>query len=47
MEPLTLTSHYSRLPAMYALEMPLGWFERNNVREGDTIGIPESVKATD
>jgi len=47
MEPLTLTTHSSRLPAMYALEMPLGWFDRNNVREGDTVGIPESVKASD
>ncbi len=47
MEPLTLTTHSSRLPAMYALEMPLGWFDKNKVNEGDTIGIPESVKALD
>jgi len=47
MEPLTLKIHSSRLPAMYALEMPLGWFDRNNVREGDRVGIPETLKAAD
>lgn len=45
MEPLTKKDHPSRLPVKYALEMPLGWFEKNKVRDGDTVGIPETVQA--
>lgn len=37
MEPHTEQLHESRRPAMYALEMNLGWFEANGVEEGDRI----------
>lgn len=37
MEPHTEELHESRRPAMYALEMNLGWFEANGVEEGDRI----------
>ena len=40
MEPLTTDTHWSRLASQYALEMPAGWFERNNVREGVRVKIP-------
>jgi hypothetical protein len=40
MAPLTLTTHDSRLPCRYALEMPQGWFERHGVKEGDRITLP-------
>lgn len=47
MEPLSLTTHPSRLPAMYALEMPYGWFANNGVKEGDKVEIPPSVTAAE
>lgn len=43
MEPLDLTKHRSRMPVKYGLEMPKGWFARNNVKEGDMVKIPEAV----
>ena len=43
MKPLTLTSHRSRVPCLYALEMSEGWFARNSVEAGDTIVIPQGL----
>jgi len=40
MEPMTTDSHTSRAPAMYALEVNVGWFEAHGVVVGDT---PEVV----
>jgi uncharacterized membrane protein (UPF0127 family) len=37
MEPQTTETHPSSAPAQYALEMNLGWFERNGVTVGDRI----------
>ncbi len=37
MEPLDETTRYSVAPAMYALEMNAGWFEKHGVRVGDRI----------
>jgi uncharacterized membrane protein (UPF0127 family) len=43
MPPLTLRTFPSIEPAMFALEVKAGTFERLNIREGDRIEIPESV----
>jgi len=41
MSPLSLDSVQSSAPAMYALEMNEGWFEKNGIDVGDVIvGIP-------
>ena len=45
MEPLTLTTHSSRYPCLYALEMAQGWFANNGVSEGDRVQIPADVTA--
>jgi uncharacterized protein len=37
MEPLTLESHESAGPAVYALEMNRGWFARNGIKPGDRV----------
>ncbi len=37
MKPLTLDSHESPEPILYALEMRKGWFSANGVRVGDVI----------
>ncbi len=34
MEPLTTNSHTSRFPAMFALEVPQGWFEEHGIGVG-------------
>ncbi|MCK5650808.1 MAG: DUF192 domain-containing protein [Gemmatimonadetes bacterium] len=39
MEPLTTNSHTSRFPAMFALEVPQGWFEENGVGVGSEAKI--------
>ena len=46
MEPLDLVTHRSRMKAKYALEMPKGWFSRNNVKVGDTVKIPKEIGET-
>ena len=40
MEPFSLASHTSRLPAKFALEMNRGWFQRNGIRMGNVVKIP-------
>jgi uncharacterized membrane protein (UPF0127 family) len=41
MVPQTETSHWSRGPALYALEMRKGWFAERGIREGDAVeGLP-------
>jgi uncharacterized membrane protein (UPF0127 family) len=37
MEPLDEAVHMSRIPAMYALEMNAGWFQKNGVKVGDVV----------
>ncbi len=39
MEPETTTLHPSAAPAMFALEVPLGWFESRGVEVGDQAVI--------
>ena len=38
MAPLTETSHCSREPVRFALEMEQGWFARRGVNAGDRLG---------
>ena len=41
MAPQTETSHWSRGPALYALEMRRGWFAERGIRAGDAVaGLP-------
>jgi hypothetical protein len=41
MAPHDTTSHRSRGPALYALEMRRGWFAERGVRAGDVVkGLP-------
>lgn len=35
---------WSTEDVLYALEMLQGWFERNNIKEGDKIYFPEDIK---
>lgn len=37
MEPLTETTHRSKGPARYALEMGKGWFAKKGVQPGDAV----------
>ena len=39
MEPLTTNSHVSRFPAMFALEVPQGWFEEHGIGVGSEAEI--------
>jgi len=39
MEPESLDSHPSALPAMFALEVPLGWFEEVGIAVGDQAQV--------
>jgi len=46
MAPQTETTHPSRQPALYALEMKKGWFAQHGVVEGDRIeGLDKAPKA--
>jgi uncharacterized protein len=40
MEPLTTQTYPSAAPAMYALEVPLGWFTEHGIEVGD---VPEVI----
>jgi hypothetical protein len=37
MTPHDMTSHWSRGPALYALEMRRGWFAERGIRAGDVV----------
>ena len=46
MAPQTETTHPSRGPALYALEMKKGWFAQNGIGEGDRVeGLDKAPKA--
>jgi len=47
MAPQTLTSHTSRTPCLYALEMPQGWFAQHGVLIGAKITLPPDLDAVD
>lgn len=38
-----VSRHVSRGPAQYALEMNQGWFEKNGVKVGDKVEIPNRL----
>lgn len=42
MTPFSLSSIVSTVSVRYALEVPQGWYEKNNVKEGDYISLPSS-----
>ncbi|MCX5910226.1 MAG: DUF192 domain-containing protein [Deltaproteobacteria bacterium] len=42
MEPFSLETHRSAYPAVYALEVNQGWFQRNGVQVGDRVNLPPS-----
>lgn len=42
MTPFSLSSIVSTVSVRYALEVPQGWYEKNNVKEGDYIILPTS-----
>ncbi len=45
MAPQTETTHWSKGPGRYALEMRKGWFAERGIRAGDRVdGIPKSGK---
>ena len=44
MDPFSLRTHASTLPARYALEMNQGWFKRNGIGVGDVVSIPAAIK---
>lgn len=43
MKPYSLDTHVSKETVKYALEMKEGWFRAHNVKEGDTVKIPQSL----
>jgi len=43
MDPFSLRTHASALPARYALEMNQGWFKRNQIQTGDVVKISPSA----
>ncbi len=46
MAPLTETTHPSRGPALYALEMKKGWFDQRGIRSGDSVsGLEKAPRA--
>lgn len=44
MQPLSLDSVNSEAPAQYALEMNQGWFNKNNIKAGDTIIFSPEIR---
>ncbi|MES9874783.1 MAG: DUF192 domain-containing protein [Candidatus Sedimenticola sp. 6PFRAG7] len=44
MEPLNDTLHYSVAPAIYALEMNRGWYERNKIKPGMKLVLPGPIQ---
>lgn len=44
MAPQTETTHWSRGPVIYALEMRQGWFAKRGIKAGDRVeGLPATV----
>lgn len=41
MEPYCLDSITSTVSVRYALEVPQGWFKKNNIQEGDFVDVSE------
>jgi uncharacterized membrane protein (UPF0127 family) len=39
MTPYSLSSIQSTVSVRYALEVPQGWFKKNNIKEGDKISL--------
>ena len=39
MTPFSLSSITSTVSVRYALEVPQGWFKKNNIQEGDSISL--------
>jgi len=44
MKPFSLESVTSSIPAQYALETNIGWFKDNQVKTGDRVIFPSSLK---
>ncbi|MFP4084812.1 MAG: DUF192 domain-containing protein [Desulfonatronovibrio sp.] len=44
MQPLSDKTAPSTSPVRYALEVPLGWFERAGLAQGDRFDLPEGLK---
>lgn len=42
MSPDDLSLHYSKAPALYALEVPQGWFKRHGIKPGMNFEWTES-----
>lgn len=40
MTPFSLSSIVSTVSVRYALEVPQGWYEKNNIKEGDYVTLP-------
>ena len=40
MTPFSLSSIESTVSVRYALEVPIGWFQKNNITPGDIISLP-------
>ena len=40
MTPYSLSSIISTVSVRYALEVPQGWYKKNNITEGDTVILP-------
>jgi uncharacterized membrane protein (UPF0127 family) len=44
MAPQTETTHWSRGPVLYALEMRQGWFAKRGIKAGDRVeGLPKTA----
>ena len=39
MKPFSLESIESTVSVRYALEVPQGWFDKNNIKIGDSISL--------
>jgi hypothetical protein len=39
MKPYSLSSIQSTVSCRYALEVPQGWFDKNNIKPGDTLSL--------
>lgn len=42
MTPFSLSSIVSTSSVRYALEVPQGWYEKHNIKEGDYVNLPSS-----